>query len=411
MLMTSTKSVPAAGIATAGSPAALLPAHAASVEPAWFGDAPASGNAAAARRAWAECVVNDRGGSVYAHPDVVLSARSASDRPPAVYLRWDTAGRTGALNALAVLAPTIYRVPLVPGLAVGLRVRGGRVLGDDLVGDRGPDSVAAFLKGVNQYLRSRRADCVRFDSIEVGSPLWDVLSTSGACPGVSVFYPGKPQPHWTIDFPEKADDYWQKFSSKTRSTFRRKAKKLEHTIVCFSTPDAVAPFLEQSHAVSRSTWQSKRLGLRIRNSPDELRYWTALARLGTMRCYVLAQNDKPLAFVVGVQWQGVFHYEELGYDPAFADFSPGTVLLFRLLEDLIARDTPRRVDFGFGDADYKQIFGTRQTQSGPVLLVRRGVAPMTAMWVDRVRRGASLHARNVFRRVGADRAIRKLYRK
>src|SRR5262249_58516112 len=67
----------------------------------------------------------------------------------------------------------------------------------------------------------------------------------------------------------------------------------------------------------------------------------------------------------------VFTFIETGYDPEYAPYSPGIVLFLRLLEDLTAHDPPQICDFGLGHSDYKQFFGTRQTESGPVLLVRR----------------------------------------
>jgi CelD/BcsL family acetyltransferase involved in cellulose biosynthesis len=50
----------------------------------------------------------------------------------------------------------------------------------------------------------------------------------------------------------------------------------------------------------------------------------------------------------------------LGHDPAFGQFSPGTVLLFLILERLFAERRFRVFDFGGMAAEYKVFFCDRQ---------------------------------------------------
>src|SRR5205823_2400496 len=146
---------------------------------------------------------------------------------------------------------------------------------------------------------------------------------------------------------------------------KRKVTKLDHTIQVVNRADQVAGFLNDAHCISQESWQSKRLGLRIKNSPQEKALYEALAELGALRAYLLHHAGKPIAFSLGIQWNGGYLWDEVGHIAAFSEQSPGTVLFMRMLEDLIARDTPRIFDFGYGDGEHKRLFGTRQTQSGP----------------------------------------------
>ena len=104
-----------------------------------------------------------------------------------------------------------------------------------------------------------------------------------------------------------------------------------------------------------------------------------MAARGAFRSYLLEHQGRPTAFVIGTQVNGCYNYEQLAYDPAYAAHSPGTVLLFRLLEDLIARDPPRVLDFGDGEAEYKRLFANAESRSGPVILARRGLGVGLAM--------------------------------
>jgi CelD/BcsL family acetyltransferase involved in cellulose biosynthesis len=85
-------------------------------------------------------------------------------------------------------------------------------------------------------------------------------------------------------------------------------------------------------------------------------------------------GDIPCAFVVGYQYAGVYHYAELGFDEAFAEYSPGTVLLYLLLEALHQRQRPELLNFGVGDASYKLRFGNVERFDASCLLLKSSVA-------------------------------------
>src|SRR5262249_52303843 len=184
-----------------------------------------------------------------------------------------------------------------------------------------------------------------------------------------------------------------------------------HSLICYREKEEVPLFLDKAHQVSLRTWQSKRLGLRIENSPEVRKFWEGVASLGAMRSYVLEQDGRPLAFMLGIQWKGRFVSEEIGYDQDYAAFAPGKVLHFRLLDDLIARDTPALLDFGSGDNEYKRVFGNQQTMSGPALLVRRAWRPMAVAWLSRVRHRVGQRLRGGLLRVGLLSTVRKLLRR
>jgi CelD/BcsL family acetyltransferase involved in cellulose biosynthesis len=229
--------------------------------------------------------------------------------------------------------------------------------------------------------------------------------------GVAVFYPSPPQPHWWIEFPDRPDQYWKQLSGETRRNLRKNTNRLKHAVRSFTAVADVPELLEKAHRISRQSWQAKRLGLRVRNDSQEVRLWESIASLGALRSYVLEQDGQPLAFQLALQWKGCLVLEETGYDAAYRNCSPGSVLTFRILEDLIARDTPRLIDFGFGDAPYKGSLCNRQTLSGPVYLVRRSWRPMTVMWLGQIRSTLSQRLRAVFKALRVLSVVRRVYRR
>jgi CelD/BcsL family acetyltransferase involved in cellulose biosynthesis len=84
-------------------------------------------------------------------------------------------------------------------------------------------------------------------------------------------------------------------------------------------------------------------------------------------------GERAVAFVLGFQYRGVFHYSDVAYDEEFAGLSPGSVLLFLLLEDLFGHCRPSILHFGIGEADYKRRFSNFKEYDNEVLLMRSGL--------------------------------------
>ena len=105
-----------------------------------------------------------------------------------------------------------------------------------------------------------------------------------------------------------------------------------------------------------------------------------LAARGLLRSYLLRCGDDYCAYVLGYQSCGVFHYADIAFDERFASFSPGAVLLYLLIANLIEHRPPTastrcpEVNFGIGDSGYKEQFGNWHSRESSVLLLRRTAA-------------------------------------
>jgi hypothetical protein len=364
------------------------------------------------RQGWLDCLTNDPVGSIYLHPESALSADVNGRSVPVVYTCW--AGERGepeALASVAVLVAKKLGVRFLPGVPWKRRLRTLRVVGNQLLGDNDIDAATTFLDTLVQFLRSGRTSYIYFEDIDVASPMWQALENVAARGGAALFHPERRQPHWWIRFPENPEDYWQRFNAKSLRNIRREGRRFEHTVHCMTKAEDASSFLEQAHQVAVRHWQAKRGVLHIRNDDGERRLLEFFASLGALRCYLMEHGGQPVAFMLGFQWKGHFVPEEMGYDLTYAKYSPGTVLTLRIVEDLIARDTPQYVDFGYGHAEYKRLFCNWQTESGPVLLVRKSLLPILNMWLDNLSGQVSQSLRAVVKKSGLSTALRKIYRK
>jgi CelD/BcsL family acetyltransferase involved in cellulose biosynthesis len=222
-------------------------------------------------------------------------------------------------------------------------------------------------------------------------------------------------PHRMIQLPASFEEYLGKFSAKTRQTLKYKVRKLEKacggklSVECVRRPSEVDRFLERAERVSRRSWQGTRLDQVIQAETLGPRI-RAFAEAGMLRSYVLSSGEEPIAFVLGVQADGVYDYEHPAYDPAYAAHHPGTVLLYRLLEDLFAHDRPELFDFGYGENEYKRIFSNLTEDAANVMLVHKGASLAVPYGLHRACRATSGAARAALDRFELRERVRHLLR-
>jgi hypothetical protein len=183
--------------------------------------------------------------------------------------------------------------------------------------------------------------------------------------------------HHLVDLPRSMDEYRARFSSKTRSTWTRKGRKLESdcgplSLRVYTRPDQVIELLNAVEPVSRLTYHYHLLGRNL--SAGNLQFvnnLTRWAQRGWLRSYMLFAGERPIAYTIGSLARRRFSYDLPGYDPSTSASSPGILLLLRMIEDMIQSNVADVLDFGGGHADYKALLATRSFPEISALLVRR----------------------------------------
>jgi Acetyltransferase (GNAT) domain len=134
-------------------------------------------------------------------------------------------------------------------------------------------------------------------------------------------------------------------------------------------------FYSIARPLSRKTWQGK-LGAgleEIDSSEDILR----IAEADLARGYILYFATQPAAFQLCYIQGSTLGLSQIGYDPAYAEFSPGTTLLYLLIEKLFAQGEMEFLDLMEGTAwPYKSRFATLRVPSMRFLYFRRTIATL-----------------------------------
>ena len=226
-----------------------------------------------------------------------------------------------------------------------------------------------------------QCDCVYMDSLPTDSFLWNFLRKFVAKQrNYMLFILDGVRQYHSLALPPTFDEYLSSFKRKKRYNLERQVRMLRNhgagalDMIRVDMESQIPDFLEGAVSVARNSWQQNRIGTRIDKGQERFEKLKDLARKGLLRSYLLICGHKPSAFILGYQFRDVYHYVEIAYDQSLSKLSPGTVLLYLLVEDLINHNPPKRVTFGVGHASYKQEFGNIHQEDASVLLLRKTIA-------------------------------------
>lgn len=256
----------------------------------------------------------------------------------------------------------------------------------------------------------RGADGYRFQSVPA-SMLPFVIDDPGLVASMPQVYPR----HY-IDMSAGYDGYLAQFSSKTRATLSRKARKMAEAgrgtldIRAFHRPEDLPAFFADALPLARETYQAKLLNASL---PDDVLFMAKageLARSDNLRAYILYLSGRAIAYLYLPVDGDVLVYAYLGYDQAHAHLSPGTVLQMQALEALFAEGRFRFFDFTEGDGPHKSLFGTHQVECATVFCLRSEFRNHMLFMQHRMFNAAVGQASALAQRIGIKTALRKLLR-
>jgi CelD/BcsL family acetyltransferase involved in cellulose biosynthesis len=186
-------------------------------------------------------------------------------------------------------------------------------------------------------------------------------------------------PHWVLDLaPDGFEETLTRFGSKTRKTLRREARRLEERFggnVAFEVlrgPDALDEIFARASRISARTYHGG-VAERFADTPLWRAILTHEASRDALRGYFLMAGGVPIAYYLGAVYSGAMVLEATGYLPEHAALSPGKALLIRLIQSCCAEGLAL-VDYGFGPAEYKRVYGSRHWPERVLRFRGRGAA-------------------------------------
>lgn len=293
-----------------------------------------------------------------------------------------------------------WRVP-TPNLRYLQVVHGGLIT----------DGTEAARAGVLAHLRDLLAggglDAIYVNHLPVEHELHGALVAAGATEQIR-------EPHWQFRLvPGSYEQTVGVFSSKHRREMRRMDRVLcdrlgEAKLRRFERPEELAEMVRGCAAIAARTYQAG-LGVGFTGEQPWDEILKTEARLGRLRGYWLECGGEPVAFQIGAIHESVYFMDFMGYLPEHAKLGAGSVLHGRVLEDL-CKDGMTRVDYGFGDAQYKQTYGTESREEALLVLYGRSWRARTTARLIGTTAQAKRWAKGGLNRLGLEERIKRHWR-
>lgn len=232
----------------------------------------------------------------------------------------------------------------------------------------------------------RRWDLFRFGPIEPRAAHVDALGDALTRRGVRFRASEHPAPYLPLA------SSWEAFLSGRSRNFRRTIKRkyqaleeaggaeVRHTTE--PTPDQLR---ESVYDVSTRSWQGAR-GLAVASSESGRAFYDAVASGRgelILELSTVHMTGRCVAYLLAVRYGRVVHAFDTGFDPAFAEQSPGLVVHFRLLESL-CDGSADELDFGY-DHGYKERFEPLQRTSRELLVFRSSLLAHYSQLAERAK--------------------------
>jgi len=248
------------------------------------------------------------------------------------------------------------------------RVRQLNILHGGILGCDDRACAQVVISALDGVLRRREADLVFINHLNIASPLY----------GLAREYPGilcrdradMPQPHWKAALPATSEAFLQRLTQKHRYWLRRLERLAEAAypgkVHCRFLAEGVPldALMRDMEEVAAKTYQ-RQLGVGFRNDGEHVERFALESGRGCLHVSVLYLGGKPAAFWVGTLYKGVFFSDYTGYNPEFRKYEPGTLLFMKMVEQLCLAGITE-IDFGLGDAQYKQRFGDQNWMDASV---------------------------------------------
>ncbi len=153
--------------------------------------------------------------------------------------------------------------------------------------------------------------------------------------------------------------YFGSLAAKHRGNLRNRLKRLNGIgpveVETITSGEKLTDALEAGLQIEAAAWKGE-AGTAISCDPDVSRFYQTLARRaaerGWMRLHFLQAGPQRVAFDYSLSYKSRIHLLKLGYDPAYAPYSPSNLLLCRVLQNTFEQDV-REYDFLGESADWK----------------------------------------------------------
>jgi hypothetical protein len=252
------------------------------------------------------------------------------------------------------------------------KVRSITVIYSGILGTVSEEICNVILAEIQKALKQGEADVAYFNFLNIQSALF--RNAKNGCSALRSDHIIRVNAHWKMLLPQNRENLFEKMNSKHRSWLKRLPRvlekdypgRVEHRV--FRNEADVDQLCVDAEAVARKTYQ-RAIGAGFIDNVEHRKRMHLAAKKGWLIAYIMYIETKPAAFWIGDIYKGTCYLHFTGYDAEYRKYETGTILLTKMIEDIFELNAEvREIDFGFGDALYKQKLCNEYWQEAPIYI-------------------------------------------
>lgn len=156
------------------------------------------------------------------------------------------------------------------------------------------------------------------------------------------------------------NDWFGSYGRKTRkrmtwelNRFKKRAPQPVDVERITSVND-VHRFMKAVETIRSDMWQTKTFGNAGSPLYKEVAFFKTFARRKWLRSYLLTCGGQPISYELAVQYGDEVTFLERGYTQSLRKIGPGTFLTHEIIRDCYEYDPPKRINFGYGENEFKK---------------------------------------------------------
>lgn len=217
-----------------------------------------------------------------------------------------------------------------------------------------------------------------------------------------------------MDVSGSFEEYWSRFSSKSRSTLKRKMRKIEKMSGgeidwrIYQTPEELTEFFKLAKDISKQTYQETWLNLGLPDDPEYFADMLKAAEQGNVRGYLLFVDGEAVSYLYCPINNRAAEFAYLGYLPKLSNLSVGTVLFIVALENIFEDKDIDYFDFQEGDTVHKKRFATGYIKCANIMYLKGTLVNRLWVYSNHVMNKMVAYIISVLEKLGVKAKLRKL---
>jgi CelD/BcsL family acetyltransferase involved in cellulose biosynthesis len=149
--------------------------------------------------------------------------------------------------------------------------------------------------------------------------------------------------------------------SKFKRNIRRRVRKLEEkgkiSFSIVTNAENITNHLDNFFSIHSRTWKGDE-----KNYKFYYNIASVFNKMDMFAMYALCLNDRPISYMFGLKYKSGLYGIKTTYDPIYSEFSPGTYMFYKIVENACDSKDIEKFDIGRGDERYKRDLTCKPTE-------------------------------------------------